>query len=98
MYRRQLNILCIHVTLGIPDGIVEFLHNVLKVHWCPPVLLLQVLVPGRSLHDEPGHLAPGVQATDLLCPRLCWSQRLLSVCSIQIFGPVIDEHSNLKVN
>ena len=97
MYRRQILVLCIHVTLGIPDCIVEFLHNILEVHWCPPVLLLLVPVVS-SLHDESGHLTLGIEATGLLCPRLCWPHSWLSVCSIEILGPVIDEHSNLKID
>ena len=62
------------------------------------LLLLLLLVPVSSLHDESGHLAPGIEATSLLCPSLSWPHSWLSVCTIEILGPVIDEHSHLKID
>ena len=71
---REIRIHCVHVTLGVTDGGVEFLHNVLQVHRCPPVPHLLLLVPAPGLHDQLGHLTPGVQAgstrLSLMCPRL----------------------------
>ena len=67
MNRRQLVQLQVVLDPGILDGIVEFLHNVLEVHRCPPVTL-HLRVPALPVAlgaDQLGHLGPGVAGAGL---------------------------------
>ena len=67
MNRRQLVQLQVVLDPGILDGIVEFLHNVLEVHRCPPVPL-RLRVPALPVAlgaDQLGHLGPGVAGAGL---------------------------------